>query len=535
MPRLRRRLSRTIMVLLAVGSMGLLAACGSASTGTAQNSAAGPPVKGGTLKIALNADPATLDWTSTSAVVTRAVSWNIFEQLFALDKNYVERPMLAQSAKVSPDKLTYTIKLRTGVKFQDGSDFDSADVVASLERWGKVSGTGVETFQHVKSVTAEGPDTVQIKLKSLFGPLLIDLADVRQAAIMLPSAIANAAGVNALEDKQIIGTGPYELESRTPGSSIVLKRFDQYKSLTENWGGLAGAKAAYFDKLDYQIVTDPQVRINGVQTGEYQFAVNVPQDNYDQVKTMPTVQPFIVDPYAFLAFVFNKQSGPFNNVLLRQAAQYASNPSEIGAAAVGNKALYSLDGSIFFPQQAALHTLTGTSLYNDQNIAKAKQLVTQGGYDGKPIRLLTTKDYPEFYNATVALSSELEAVGFKVDIQVYDWPTLLQRRDIASDYDIFVTTSSPSFDPTSMLWMIPGGWSGFYTSPKMDSLLAQWVKTSDPAVKTDLLGQMNETVYTEVPEIKSATLSALYVASKNLQGYPNWMDTTFWNAWMTKN
>lgn len=528
-------MARKTKVLFAVGAMAIVAACSSPGGGQSNGEAAGEPTKGGTLEIALNADPATLDWTSTSAVVTRAVGWNIFEQLFALDKTYVERPMLAEGSTVSKNQLLYTIQLREGVKFHDGSDFDADDVAASLERWGRVSGTGKTAFKHIASVTAKDPHTVEIRLDTAFGPLLTSLADVRQAAIMLPSEVASTTGENALKDSQIIGTGPYQFEKRAAGSLVALKRFEDYSSRTENWGGLAGAKHAYFDRLNYNIVTDAQVRVNGVQTGQYQFAVNVPQDLYEEVKAIPSVRPYIVKPYAWLAFVFNKGAAPFDDMRLRQAARYAVNLDEIGSAAVGNKDLYEMDPSIFFPEQKTLHTEEGTVLYNKQDVAKAKQLLSEAGYDGTPVRLLTTKDYPEFYNATVALSSQLGAVGFKTKIEVYDWPTVLERREDVKAYDVFTTTSSPSFDPVTMLWMVPGAWAGFYASATMDKLLDEWVATTDPDTKQDLLAKMNETVYTEVPEIKGPNLSALYVAGKDVQGYPNWMDTTFWNAWMTKS
>lgn len=530
-------MARKAKVLVAVGAMAIVAACGSSGDEEQPNgeSAAGEPTKGGTLEIALNADPTTLDWTYTSAVVTRAVGWNIFEQLFALDEKYVERPMLAEDVTVSEDQLLYTIQLREGVKFHDGSEFDADDVVASLERWGRVSGTGETAFKYIASVTAKDPQTVEIKLDTVFAPLLTSLADVRQAAIMLPSEVASTASEDALKDSQIIGTGPYQFDKRAQGSRVALKRFEDYSSRTEDWGGLAGAKNAYFDGLNYNIVTDAQGRVNGVQTGQYHFAVNVPQDLYEEVKAIPSVKTYIVKPYAWLAFVFNKGAAPFDDVRLRQAAQYAVNLDEIGSAAVGNKELYELDPSIFFPEQETLHTEEGTELYNKRDVDEAKRLLSEAGYDGTPIRILTTKDYPEFYNAAVALSSQLEAVGFKTKIQVYDWPTVLERREDVTAYDVFTTTSSPSFDPVTMLWMVPGAWAGFYESAAMDKLLGEWVATTDPDAKEDLLAKMNETVYTEVPEIKGPNLSALYVAGEDVQGYPNWMDTTFWNAWLDQS
>ena len=533
MVRIRPAVLQRLKIFLLVCAIGLVGACsgggggGSASGSTPQ----GPPQKGGSLAIALNAEPATLDWSSTTAVVTRAVAWNVFEQLFAYDKDYKVRPLLATGYKVSADKLTYTITLRDGVKFHDGSTMAPADVIASIKRWGEISGTGGKVAGYIAGMTAKGSNAVVIKLKQPFAPLIACLAEVRQAAVMMPAKIANAAGKNKLSTAQLIGTGPYKFVNWSPGQSITLERFADYSSRSEDWGGLTGAKHAYLDKLEYDMVKDSQVRMNGVQTGQYQFAVNVPQDLYDQVKSIDTVQPFIVKPYAWQAFVFNKAAAPFNDVRLRQAVQYASNLEELASAGVGNKAFYKIDPSIFFPE-SSLHSVKGTEAYNVHDVAKAKQLMSAAHYNGKPIRILTTKDYPEFYNGAVALASQLEAVGFKVEIQVYDWATVLQRREDKTAYEIFTTTNSPSFDPTSTDWMVPQASPGFYTSPKMDALLKQWSAATDEATKQKLLADFNQTVYSEVPLIKGAVLSALYVGSKSLQGYPNWLDTTFWNAWL---
>jgi peptide/nickel transport system substrate-binding protein len=532
MVRTRPALLQRLTIFLLACTVGLVAGCSGGGASTGGTAPQGPPQKGGTLAIALNAEPATLDWSTTTAVVTRAVAWNIFEQLFAYDKGYKVKPMLATGYKVSADKLSYTITLRDGVKFHDGTTMGPADVIASIKRWGEASRTGANVVTHIAGMTAQGGNAVVIKLKDPFTPLIASLAEVRQAAVVMPAKIANAAGKNKLSNAQLIGTGPYKFVNWAPGQNVTLERFADYSSRSEDWGGLTGAKHAYLDKLEYDFVKDSQVRLNGVQTGQFQFAVNVPQDLYDQVKSIDTVQPFIVKPYAWQAFVFNKAAAPFSDVRLRQAVEYASNLQELASAGVGNKAFYTIDPSVFFPE-SSLHSEQGTEQYNKQDVAKAKELLAAAHYDGKPIRILTTKDYPEFYNGAVALASQLNAVGFKTDIQVYDWATVLQRRDDKTAYEIFTTTNSPSFDPTSTDWMVPQASPGFYTSPKMDGLLKQWSVASADATKQKLLAEFNQTVYSEVPLIKGAVLSALYVGGKSLQGYPNWLDTTFWNAWMS--
>lgn len=100
------------------------------------------PAAGGVIHVATNAEPGTLDWTSSTATATRLVAWHIYETLFALDRTYTLRPMLAEGYAVSADGLHYTIRLRKGVMFHNGQPMTADDVVASLERWAHVSGGG---------------------------------------------------------------------------------------------------------------------------------------------------------------------------------------------------------------------------------------------------------------------------------------------------------------------------------------------------------------------------------------------------------
>lgn len=514
------------------GALAMVAACsGTAATSENSGTKSGTPKQGGTLSIALNSDPLTLDWTSSTADDTKEVAWNIFEQLFSLSKDYSIKPMLATGYTVSDDKLEYTIPLRKDIKFHDGSILSAKDVVASIKRWGTISTTGLDVFRHVKAVTAKDDSTVIVQLKSPFSPLIADLADIKGAAIMIPAAIADSAGTTPLKEDQLIGTGPYKFASHAPGHLITLEKFAEYQARTEDWGGLAGAKNAYIDKLDFHVVTDAQVRIDGLQSGQYDFAFSLPTDLYNEAKAIPNVQVSAVKPRYWLTFVFNKAQGPFKDVRLRQAVMYGTNLGEMAQAAIGTKELYSLDGSIFFPEQKSLHTLEGSEQYNVFDLAKAKTLLSEAGYDGTPIRLLTSKSYSEFYNASVVFAAQLKAIGFKVDIQVLDWPTVLQKRSDPEAYEIFATGGSPSFDPTSMVWLAPS-WPGWFESPKMKALLDEWARTLDEPTKQKLLAQMNATVYNEVPLIKGANYAAVYANSNRLSGYPNWIDATFWNTWL---
>jgi len=490
------------------------------------------PVPGGVIHVATNAEPGTLDWTASTATATRLVSWHIFETLFALDRTYNARPLLAEGYSVSADGLHYTIHLRKGITFHNGQPMTADDVVASLERWAQVSGGGRETFKFVRHVTKVDPSTILIDLARVFTPLITNIADPKQAAIMMPKGIAEAAGEKPV--KEYVGTGPYMFQKWEPGHQIVLVRNPRYASRSEDWGGLTGKKVAYADEIDFFPVRDDQVRFAGVSTGQYDLALELQPDLYAQVKANPRLSVDVVKVFSWRAAVFNKAKPPFNDARMRLAVQYAVKPAEL-MAALGPKEFWHLDPGLFFPEQTSLYSTAGSDVYNHQDLQRAKALMKEAGYGGQKIVLMTTKDYAWSYNLSQVLAPQLQAAGFAVDEQVYDWPTLLSRRAKKDGWDIFLTGFSPSFDPTAVIFFA-GNWPGFYESKAMDALLSRWSQTpaNDSGGRKALMDQIQTTFYKEVPVAKFGNEYGLEVYNDHLHGYAGFFDVRFWNTWVTR-
>lgn len=519
-------------VLLAFGS-GVLTGCGGQNTAQSGDSGGGggggAPTKGGTIDAAVNTDAPTVDWTSSTATITRAVAWHIFEQLFAFDKDYEARPMVADKYEVSSDKKTYSIELRSGLKFHDGAPVTAEDVVASIKRWGKISGGGQATFKHIDSVTAKGETTVEIKLKNVFTPLIANLADNKQALIVIPAKVAEAAGEKPLEDDQVIGTGPYTFVKWTRGQNFTMKRYKGYQSRTEDLGGLAGKKTAFLDELRLNIVKDQQVRLNQLQTDQAQYAMELNLDTYNAMKSTENVEPVVIPSAAWLTLNFNKTRAPFDDKRMRQAANFATNKKEIGKAAYGSERFWEADGSIFFPEQKNLYTTEGTENYDAQDVDKAKQLMKEAGYNGEKLRFMVTNLYPDHYNGAQVMVKQLKAAGFNIDLQVMEWPTLLSRREEKDAWELFVTSFSPSFDPTGVIWLSPS-WPGWYESEKMAALLDEWASVSGEEERMKLLAEINKVVYEEVPLLKIVNSASLQGRSSKLVGYEPWIDMRLWNT-----
>src|SRR2546426_6991885 len=336
-------------VLLALASLALVA--GSALTADAQR-------KGGVLRVGNLGEPPSLDAHWTTASITEMLTNHIYEGLYSLDSANRPIPMLAESHTVGKDGLTYTFKLRQGVKFHNGKEMTSEDVVASLARWGKQSIYGKALFAQVADWRAVDKYTVEMKLKEKSAIVLISLAVPNNFGAIYPKEIAEkfAPEVKATE---YVGTGPFKLAEWKPDQYIRMVRFDDYKSRTEKPNGYGGGKTAYVDEIRFQPVPEVATRVAQVETGELDFADDLNLDAYDRLKKNPNLRPIVSKPYYWLVAVLNKKEGPMTNQKLRQAWQAAIDIEPIMKnVAGGHPEVYPVGSSPSPPQTTPWHTKT---------------------------------------------------------------------------------------------------------------------------------------------------------------------------------
>lgn len=487
------------------------------------------PQKGGIIKVAFDSDPSTLDWMSTSSSATKLVAFHMFEQLFSLDESMMEKPMLAKEFQLSEDRKVYKIVLRDGVKFHDGSTMSADDVVASFKRWGEMSAVGKRLFKSMEAVKAVDAQTVEIAFKEPYAPLIRNLADPTQAMVVIPAKIAESAGTAPLKGEHLIGTGPYRLDSWKRGQRITLKRFDEYAAREEDWGGLSGKKVAYADEVRFDMVPDAQVRIDGIRTGQYDFALRIPQDLYSQLKDSTELTTRVSKPDSWMAVIPDKSEPPFNDIRMRQAIQYALDKEKIAIATYGN--FYEMDGAIFFPDQQSLYTKEGTDTYLSYSPEKAKELLKEAGYKGEPVRLIATSSYDDHFKTAQVVAAQLQDVGLTIDLQIYEWATLLEKEKNTANFDLEIQGFSPKYDPTTIPWFYPQ-FPGKYESPKIMALLDEWSKSSNEEEQKKLLGDFNKTMYEELPVIKIANEVGMSVIGAKLDGFGERKNVTFWNTWL---
>src|SRR6266851_4008097 len=438
--------------------------------------AAGPAdaqKKGGVLRVGNLGEPPSLDAHWTTASITETLTNHIYEGLFSLDRDNKPIPMLAESYTVSKDGLTYTFKLRQGVKFHNGKEMTSDDVVASLTRWGKQSIYGKALFAQVAELK--------------------------------------------------------------PDQYIRMVRFDDYKSRNEKPNGYGGGKTAWLDEIRWVPVPEVATRVAQVETGELDFADDLNLDAYDRLKGNANARPIISKPYYWLVAVFNKKEGLMTNQKLRQAWQAAIDIEPIMKnVAGGKKEFYRMDSSLTPVEITAWHTKISGLPWDEHNRDKAKRLLQEAGYKKEPIRFMTTQEYKWMYDFALLTKQQLEDVGFNIDLQVVDWATLVKRRNNSKEYDVFTTGMGAFYDPTHHVYLT-ASWPGWTTDESILKLQSELARETDPKKRMALWEQQTRQFYEKVPVIRYGDLFGLRAMRNTVKGYNEKTERVrFYNVWLEK-
>ncbi|MEO3872306.1 ABC transporter substrate-binding protein [Nonomuraea sp. B12E4] len=471
-----------------------LAACGGGGTSStpaappsiADASADNRPVKaGGTLNVALNADPDALDPSSATTLVGREVFASMCEKLYDIDSKAALIPQLASALpEVSGDGKEVTIKLREGVKFNDGTPFDAEAVKKSLDRhrtWEKSARQA--DLAAVSKVTVVDPATVKLTLTQAFTPLTAQLAD-RAGMIMSPKAL-DSEGDNFGANPVCVG--PFKFVSRTSGSEIVLDKAPDYYD----------AAKVKLDKLVYKIIVDPNVRAANLKSGDVQVADQLATTTVKGVQSDPNLSVVSGGGLGYYGLTINtgnangstEEPGKVDTPLakspeLRQAFELALDLDAI------NKAVYNgLYEPDCWPVPMNSPFRAADLQCPKRDVAKAKQLVQASGVPTPiPVTLTSPNDATNIRLAQVIQQMTKEA-GFDVKVQTMEFVSALEQGK-AGKFDTLLNGWSGRVDQDGNLTnMITSKGSNNYSGmsdPGIDDPIKQAAAESDQAKRTEL-------------------------------------------------
>jgi peptide/nickel transport system substrate-binding protein len=489
------------LTALLAGSI-LLAGCG----GGSQSAAGGGDSSGktgGTLNISLDADPPKLDPKYSTALVDRMVFQSLFDKLVDLDENGKIVPMLAEKWEISSDKKTYTFKLRQGVKFHDGTDFNAEAVKFNLERDMDKDSTRRTELQEVDKVTVVDPYTVKIELKKPFAPFLSILTD--RAGMMVSPAAVEKYGKDFMNHP--VGTGPFMFQEHLKGSSVVLVKNPNY------W------KAGYpkLDKVVYKVISDANVALMNLKSGEVDITNKFPYKEIENAKKDSKIGVIDEAGEAYRGFHLNVSKAPFNQKELREAVDLLIDRDAIVKVALNGAG--SPGHSPFVPSQFAYGD---SDKAEKPDLAKAKALLAKAGKPDGFSFTLKIDTQPVNQQIGQMIQNMLKPAGIQVNLQKVEFGTLLEQAK-SGDFEAVMIGWSGRPDPDQNIYdfTVTGGFNNYskYSNQEVDKLLDDARVETDESKRKAIYDQVMKILNEEVPYVYLYHDHNVFGISKSVHGF----------------
>jgi peptide/nickel transport system substrate-binding protein len=467
-----RRGSLIVLLAIAVALVAVVSApAGRDSTTTARAAGKG-------LVVARTADIDKLDPHLATAFQTVQTLDLIYGTLVQLTPSLDIVPGLATSWKFSNGARTLTLKLRKGVKFHDGSAFDSQDVKASLSRIvnQKTGAVARSNLADIWRIAAPNASTVVIRLHDPDVPLLASLADLNTAILSSPDIRSGGF------QKKPNGTGPLKFASWKPGQSIDLVANPTY------WGG-----KPQLTGVQFRVIPDETSVLSALKSGSVQMGLISDPLVARQAGSSLTV--YRTPSLNYHVLQLNARHAPLTSLNVRLAIQCAVDRKEVlDSAALG-------EGRVVGPiTSPAYRSNPNNRPCPTPNLTKAKQyLAAAGAGSGVTIHtIVETGEYATAVNEAQSLKAQLQKVGINLDLEILDANTYVKRW-LAADFDAAVALNGGRVDPDTMynryftskgnLNTVAG-----FASSKLDSLFAQGRATTEVASRKTVYTKLSETL-----------------------------------------
>jgi peptide/nickel transport system substrate-binding protein len=483
---------------LALAAVLLAAACGNGSS----NQSNGPPPHGNVLVYATPGEPGSLDPGASISGFDQYYTDSIYDTLIDSDPRTMEptKPGLATSWEFTgADKMTFRLHLRHGVTFQDGTPFNADAVKVSLDHY-KSLGNWFDLVP-VKSETVVDDYTIDLNLTQQYSPLPAILS-FRAGQVISPTALQKYGKDFG---KNPVGAGPFAFKSWTAGSEIVLTKYSGY------WN----AAATRFSGIDYKIIVDPSAMLNAVTAQQVDFAelINLPVRNLAALKGSSKVNSSVLQTLSLGIVTTVNTMPPFNNQLVRQAAEMAIDRKALGDALNGTGNGQGPAYQYVPPNYwAATKSLKDWGYHPDQ----AKALLKQAGYpNGVTVQICTFSDSTT--QAATIEKQQMAPAGFTLDISqepVNSCVSKLQTGGIPMVQIGWFFLASPFQGYQTMFGALGAGPRYAGVDPLLTKIAAAYTQSD----QKPLYDQMNELLYQTAPSIPTYWLVNPVAWSKRVTG-----------------
>jgi peptide/nickel transport system substrate-binding protein len=483
-----------------------------------------PAREGGDLVMALSSEPDKLDPTTSSSLYTRYVMNAMCEKLYDIDATGGLVPQLATALpSVSPDGLTVTVPVRTGIRFADGAPFDAAAVVTTLQRHLTLKGsTRRGELGPVAGIEAPDPSTVVIRYERPFAPLTASLAD-RAGMIMSPKALAE---LGADFGRAPVCVGPFRFAARVPQTSVTLVRDPNYYA----------ADQVHLDSITYRIITDANIRAANLRSGDVQVADRISTQDVDALQLEDGIGVLQIGSLGYQAVTFNignvngagEPPQPIGTPVasdprVRQAFALSVNRTALVNSVFNN--WYEPACSPISP--ASPFSTPASEACQPFDPARARQLLTEAGVE-VPYRLtMQVSNNSDTLRLAQALQASVREGGFEITIQPVEYSTLLDVQD-RGDFELLQLGWSGRIDPHGNManFLTTGASNNYsgYSNPEVDRLLREAAQLTDPAARAQAYGRVVEIVQRDVPLLYLYRERNLTAYTTNVAGIDTYAD-----------
>ncbi|MDQ6620695.1 MAG: glutathione ABC transporter substrate-binding protein GsiB [Pseudomonadota bacterium] len=459
----------------------------------------------------------TTDPYDANDTLSQAMAKSFYEGLFGFDKDMKMIPVLAEGYEASKDGLVYTIKLKRGIKFHDGTDFKAEAVKVNLDRVtnpeNKLKRYGLYNNNIAKTEVVDDY-TARITLKTAFSPFISQLA--HPSTVMISPAALKQWGNKDIAFHPV-GTGPFKFVEWKQTDYLKVAKFENY------W------RQGYpkVDSITWKPVVDNNSRAAIMQTGEAHFTYPLPYELAEVLKSKPDLEVVAAPSIVLRYLSMNTQQKPFDNPKVRQAIAYAINKDALAKVAFNG---YAEPAQGVVPQGVEYAVKIGAWPYD---LAKAKQLMSEAGYpNGFETELWSAYNHSTAQKVTQFLQQQLQQIGIRTKITLLEAGQRVEKVESWQDaktapvrlYYVGWSTSTGEADWAIRPLLGSESWppklfnTAYYKSDRVDADIKNAQLTINAAEKAKLYKDAQEAIWQDAPWAPLVVERLLSAHNKKLSG-----------------
>ncbi len=445
-----------------------------------------------TFRIAIGIDPDTLDPIGTTTTTAGNVVDYVAETLTIIDPQGKVLPHLAESWTISPNGREYTLRLRRGVTFHDGTPFDAAAVKWNLDRVADPNvKVPIRTPYPIEKTDVVDSHTARVTLKHPYAPFIGGLSWTT-AAILSPAGVKKA-GNEYGNYQNVVGTGPYTLGERKRGESITLNANPKY------WG-----RKPHYDTVVVRIVPEATTRESLILAGQVDLIILPPIADIPALQKNPALKVLLAPSDRTIFVAINTLK--LKDRRVRQAINYA-----VDKQAIVKNVLFDAADVMDAPMAPSLFGYCKAGSYNFDP-QRAKRLLEDAGIRaGTKVQLLhPTGRYVQDRESAQAIAGYLREVGLDAQLTTTDWPTYIRTIMTAPDTnptELHMLGWAPPFlDASQQMAQFTQAnhppkalATSFYTNPEVERLSAAAEQETNPDKRKDLYCQVSKLIWEDAP------------------------------------